>query len=136
MRTFSSINTDDWDWLTANVERFKPFLDAGGEWSASDFDNATKPQRHSLQSVREHNAIKRVGEVSKGTSSSYAYVYRWNPEVQDRLQEYLAELDTLPCGHRAHVKHHDDVDGLTCRYCINLRDEFPEFDKATVKERL
>jgi hypothetical protein len=45
--------------------------------------------------------------------------YSWHPAAREHLREYLAELETLPCGCRCHVPDsRDDPDGvIACRYC-------------------
>lgn len=51
-------------------------------------------------------------------------VFEWNMKAKEELQEYLESMDTLPCGHRVHIKNNRDGT-FGCKYCDD-KQNYPE----------
>jgi protein-disulfide isomerase len=60
--------------------------------------------------------------------------YEWKGNVRERLREYHKSMDTLPCGHRAHV--YNTSNGYSCKYCKEINGELPTWDKDTLQQCL
>ncbi len=56
-------------------------------------------------------------------------------DQKQTLLEYLENRNELPCEHRAHICNPREVDGYSCRYCIE-NGNYPEYSKQEVKEAL
>lgn len=67
-----------------------------------------------------------------GTTTRYeANVYQWNPRAKKILREAVDHDETLPCGHRVHIRNHGDGT-FGCRYCNQER----HYDRETIENRL
>ncbi len=71
------------------------------------------------------------------TKTRKVNVYQWDPKVRSILAEYKESMNTLPCGHRAHIYNSPKVpdDKLSCKICAE-DDEYPAYEKDTVRELL
>ena len=85
-----------------------------------------RPVIDRLQSAGALNKTERVREGGK----SY-WRYEWVDTAREDLREYLADLDTLPCGDRVHLPDRRGMpDGvIECKYCGREydRDRFETF---------
>jgi len=100
-------------------------------FSVADADGRENAGKGCMQSLKHAGAIEKTGgerTTPRDDASPYrTHTWRWVDGVREWLQDAVAGRDELPCGHRAHIYHHDD--GYGCKYC----DERREFDRATVR---
>jgi len=107
--------------LKCIVHDVEPFLREAGDKDkfrsrelSFDFNN----DQRTLEIMQRCNLVTVSREKYQGRNSC---VYHWNHDVKAKLEDYRDNLDTLPCGHRAHV--HNTRDGrFGCRYCDEDRD--------------
>jgi len=128
--------------LQNNIERLEPLFQAGPEetWTAREIEGDNKAIMGSLRFACRTGAIQKVGKVQldREDGSGHSDIrnqYEWRTAVREDLIEYLQDRNELPCGHKAHVFNHRDVEGLSCKYCIE-EGRKPQYDKETVRECL
>jgi hypothetical protein len=107
--------------LKCRIHRIAPFLDQVGEqdtFRTKDLDFDAYHEQKILEIMRRCGLLHVTREKYRGRNRC---IYHWNDDVKHELEQYRADLDTLPCGHRVHVYHtHDGRYG--CRYCDAERD--------------
>jgi len=90
-------------------------------FTVEDLDGDYEKTQSRLMMLNRSNAVTIIGEdkVKRGHNRhKYINIYAWNPDVQDRLQDYHEELDELPCSCRPHVPPETDENGLyICKHC-------------------
>jgi len=132
--------------IKADIHRIEPLLrwdpaEATGEQlGPRDFTirdtplSGWKDTRAIVQLLRHTGCLECVGvEVGGGKSRN---IYRWRDGIREELNNYLDDMNTLPCGHRLHIPDaRDDPDGkMSCKYC---GEEYPEsFIRQLVEENL
>jgi hypothetical protein len=81
----------------------------------SDLEPGEPSGRHLLQQMELQGLLQVVSEGDGDTAARYA----WREPGRQAVEDYLAEMDTLPCGCRTHIPDaRDDPDGvITCGYC-------------------
>lgn len=114
----------------------QPLFELEGKWTTKEAPGSWEGRSQSiLRKARIHNAIEVVGQARRIRSEGgyertrVHKVYRWHPEIKADLQEYLENLDTLPCGCRKHIKNKGNGN-YGCRYC----DEERNYPKDLIKE--
>jgi len=138
-KTSQRTRTGEMQALKYRIHELKPLLevDKHSEFDVSDVDspNTNMQLNQVLKFAKHKNAIQDVrtirferdnGKIGKRTR------YRWDPVVFDRLKSYLETMNTLPCGHQAHVYNARETDKLSCKYCAE-KDEYPEYEKEFVR---
>jgi len=93
-----------------------------GEWSLDREELDAKEDRYICRKLMFVGAVKVVNRRTDEYNK-----YRWKEGVRERLIEYLESLETLPCGHRLHIKHTEN--GYDCKYC----DEDRSYAEKTIK---
>lgn len=97
------------------------YLDAAGNKDAfrtRDLPFEAAHNQRTLTIMRQCNLVTVTREKHNGEN---ACIYHWNERVKQQLEEYRDSLDTLPCGHRAHI-HNTREGRFGCRYCDEQRD--------------
>lgn len=124
------------EYVKSNAEQLKPILDVEVPFTSRDIEGNSKQMRMVLRHLCTLGVLERVGaevvERSDPDDSRTHEVnrYRWNPRYLDMLKEIDDRDDTLPCGHRGHIRNKGDSFG--CRYC----DEERNYDRETIEEAL
>lgn len=107
--------------LKSIVHDVEPFLREAGhkdKFKTRELPFECYSTQRTLELMERCNLVTVTREKYQGRNSC---VYHWNDDVKDKLEAYRDNLDTLPCGHRAHV--HNTRDGrFGCRYCDEDRD--------------
>lgn len=118
--------------LRGEIHEIEPLLDLSGEWEVRDLECDKDNSINSLL-LKLHRA-GHVEQVDKNyTDNGVIWTYRWVQQSKQEFQDYLDQLNLLPCGHRAHIPPSsgpDDTDKLPCKFCGDLH------DKETIKARL
>jgi len=85
------------------------------EHDGSDVQPEDMTGRHRLQQMHLDGLLAVVSEGDGGAATEY----RWRPEGRRAIEDYLEDVDTLPCSCRKHIPDsRDDPEGvITCRYC-------------------
>jgi len=104
------------------------------EFCSVDLDCEKHAYRSVIKKLQAIGAVRRVGQRRQEykNCSNLVYEWAWEPAVVEKLREYVEDRDQLPCGHRAHVHHHDD--GYGCQYCDEQRDFTRETVEAVIFE--
>jgi hypothetical protein len=109
----------------ARIHDIEPILAQEGEFRFGDV-RETQPENHSLTAnelrtllaeLRDDGHLQAEREHSGG---SVRHCYEWVERSKQALEGYRKQLDTLPCGHRAHIPPgdvYDDPDIMACKYC-------------------
>lgn len=92
--------------------------------------------RNAVRFLKEHGAIEKCGkrrvergyDYNDGGTVDYVHEWEWREGAREWLRDYLEDMDTLPCGHRAHICNPREVDGFSCRHCID-DGEYPEYSR-------
>jgi len=110
--------------LPESQERFS-LADVANHTEAVDNVNNGRGN-HLLEQMRVAGLLERVREPGGSTPA----LYRWRDPGRQAVQDYLDEMDTLPCSCRKHIPStRDDPEGVvTCGYCGESydRDRFKE----------
>jgi len=126
--------------LRANAHDYEPLLAVPDEFTYWDTDLERREFQRLAQGLKAIGALDVVGQKRKtkgyhdpdtNTSKHIVNVYRWVEEAKTQLQDVLEYDETLPCGHRVHIKNHGDGT-YGCRYC----DEERHYSRETIENRL
>jgi len=119
------------------VAMVRHLIDLEGEWTSVDVTGVEDHKRldgalRVLRQIGAVDVVKKLWPKDRNDVGSYRVVYRWNPDAKTYIEEYLENLDTFPCGHRAHVYNPASTpEGVfECKECG------AEFERATVEALL
>jgi len=128
--------------LEYNIDKIIPLLDAPeGSFHVDEITGKNKELAQHLKIAKHKGAIDMVGTtwLQERTSDCdrmrHVNLWKWNEEIRTELQEYVNQMDTLPCGHRVHIYNPREVDELSCRFCAE-NNEYPEYSKELVNTLL
>jgi len=125
--------------LRNNIARIKPLLDLEGEWTVRDAEGDV---RDVIVLLKKEGAIEHVSrdvfnvkvhpdDPSQG--SDIVNRWRWKPAHKRYLKQVAEDVTTFPCGHRAHICNPREVDGFSCRKCLDDGDT-PEYSREQLEE--
>jgi len=120
-----------------NIEKISPLLDLDEPFTIRDVDGYSRKEWTGLvNDLDAQEVINPVGwtyEQADGTEYESNPSRKWEfaRDLKERLREYRAELDTLPCGHHGHVKTHGDGT-YGCKFC----DEKRHYSRETIENAL
>jgi len=125
--------------LRNNIARIKPLLDLEGEWTVRDAEGNV---RETLIFLKKEDAIEKVGKdvfnvkIHEGDPSQGSDIlcrWRWNRPHKKYCKQVAEDVTTFPCGHRAHICNPREVDGFSCRKCLDDGDS-PEYSREQLGE--
>lgn len=109
-----------------HIHEFVPVLDLPREGDTftvrdlaahegSDIEPGEPSGRHILQQMELRGLLRVVSSGDGDTAAEYA----WRKPGREAVEDYLAEMDCLPCGCRKHIPStRDDPPGVvSCGYC-------------------
>jgi len=124
--------------LKEDIHDYQPYLEQTGEWTIRDVHGRTPDNPRKVMPItrlRHWGVIEKLRREKQDTQEKPINVYQWHEEARQELVEYVERLETLPCGHRAHVYNDPEIDGLGCKHCAE-EDKHPEYSRELVKERV
>jgi len=124
--------------LSNRIHYIAPLLEMDGQFITRDV--AHDDARNAVRFAKEHGAVERCGErkiergyeYTDGGTTDYVCVWRWRANAREWLRAYLDDVETLPCGHRAHICNSPKVDGYSCRKCIENGDH-PDYSRDVLE---
>jgi len=131
--------------LRNRAAQFEPLLELEGTWTVRDAEGDRQDLRDAVTILKKEGCIERVGiahfnkrvnpeQPSQG--SDRVNKWRWNGPHKRFLKEVTEERDTMPdCNHRVHIYNAREVDGFSCRKCIENGD-YPEYSRETIENLL
>lgn len=134
----SRLNNNQRQKLGNRIHDIAPLLQFDGPFTCRDVDTEV---RTVVELLHRHGALERVGDVKvtrdydSQDRPKVDFVNQWQfrPAALEWLRERLADTETFPCGHRAHICNPRDVDGFSCRECLD-EGKTPEYDRALLEE--
>jgi len=134
----SRLNNNQRVKLQARIEDIAPLLTLSGQWTVRDVDADVID---AVKLLRKNGAIRRCGETVLTRDREYRDApdrdvinqWEWNDGAKAHLQEYYDGLTLFPCGHRAHICNPLEVDGFSCRKCID-DGSYPEYSREQLEE--
>lgn len=126
--------------LRNRADQLKPAIELSEPFTSADIGKVTEIDHAAgvVYMLKSMGAIIQVDETKQGNRGAYVGMYEWDEKVRDWLIELLDGMQTLPCGHRAHVFNDPELatDRLGCKHCVKNRNEHPSYSKASVRELL
>lgn len=111
------------------VHRYPSLLDTDETFTVDDLPGKwNKKSQFVLRKLITVGALTKLSHEHQGNGRYYCK-YQWKEGVQQELAAYVHDLDTLPCGHRIHIKHKKNG-GFGCRYC----DEEQHYNETLIRE--
>lgn len=100
----------------SQIHEIEPILALEDEWQVADIPDADQPTNSLVMHLRKRDHVQRV---DRGDTTDTPSTYRWVPESKAVFEAYVEKLDTLPCGHRAHIPPEagGDTDTWPCKFC-------------------
>jgi len=123
--------------LKNRIHDIAPLLAFDEPFTVRDVDSDA---RSVILLLKRNSAVKCLGktkvtreyEHSDKPKVDYVNQWRWVPGPKAWLQRYYDDLKTFPCGHRAHICNPREVDGFSCRECLDDGDA-PEYDREKLE---
>ena len=108
--------------LFPRIHDLLPILDTPDEFVLRDINADKYRKKTAVRLLRDAGAISVVGERLE--DDAQFLVYRWDSAARERLETYVDEMDTLPCGCREHVPADmGSGDECHCSHCGEVFDE-------------
>jgi hypothetical protein len=142
----TGLNSNQRTKLQSRITEIAPLLEVSSPFNIRDADLDSQHAQTICRILKQNGAVNKIGrtKVEKNceyrNAANFEYIFQWEWEDKPKqfLKEYLKDIDQMPCGedgHQVHIHNPREVDGLSCKYCIE-NGEMPEFDKETIRELL
>lgn len=135
----SRLNNNQRQKLHKRIADIAPLLDVESPFTVRDVDADVI---ETVKYLRKNGAVRKVGKVVLTKDRDYRdwpdrdviNQWEWNDGAREHLQNYFDRLTTFPnCNHRAHICNPREVDGFSCRKCID-DGEYPEYSREQLEE--
>jgi len=132
--------------LKSRITDIAPLLDVDSPFHIRQADIDPQQAQTICRFLKQNGALEKVGRAKvrkvcdyrNAPNTEFIFKWSWDKKAKQYLEEYLEESDIMPCGkvgHQVHVHNPREIDGLSCKYCIEDGD-MPEFEKETIRELL
>lgn len=138
--TSQDINSGTSHLLRAKAYDYEPLLHVPEKFTFWDTELSREEFTELIQQLTRNGAVRTVGQATTTkhaddpntkTSQHIVNKYQWKQKAKAKVKDALEHEETLPCGHRPHIKNHGDGT-YGCRYC----DEERHYSRETIENRL